>query len=172
MEKLMNEKNFKGWGGLLQKHRNMRSTKRTSAVCDPKLRESLGRKIAMRKDPKLRLVQATGNGNNPPRKLGPEGLSLWNRVLADYNVDDTGARELLCLACESLDRACSLRIAIDKEGEFIQTRTGGLREHPGLKMELAARAFCAKMLCRLGLHVEPLRSSSGRPGYGGLGIEG
>jgi hypothetical protein len=106
----------------------------------------------------------------PPRKLAADGLALWKRVLADYNVDDTGARELLCLACESLDRACSLRAAIDKEGEFIQTRTGGLREHPGLKLELAARSFCAKMLCRLGLHVEPLRSTSGRPGYGGLGI--
>jgi hypothetical protein len=85
-------------------------------------------------------------------------------------VDDTGARELLCLACESLDRACKLRAAIDKEGEFIQTRTGVLKEHPGLKPELAAPSFCAKMLCRLGLHVEPLRSTSGRPGYGGLGV--
>jgi glycine/D-amino acid oxidase-like deaminating enzyme len=125
----------------------------------------------MSKNPKLRLVQASANGATPPRKLGQYGLALWKRILNDYNVDDTGARELLCLACESLDRASALRDAIDKEGEFIQTRYGGLKEHPGLKPELAARAFCAKMLCRLGLHVEPLRSTPGRPGSG-LGWSG
>jgi hypothetical protein len=125
----------------------------------------------MSKNSKLRLVHAPANGIAPPRKLNADGLALWKRILNDYNVDDTGARELLCLACESLDRASALRDAIDKEGEFIQTRYGGLKEHPGLKPELAARAFCAKMLCRLGLHVEPLRSTPGRPGSG-LGWSG
>jgi hypothetical protein len=48
-------------------------------------------------------------------------------------------------------------------------RNGGMREHPALKQELAARNFCARMLRMLGLHQEPLHSRPGRPGSG-LGV--
>jgi hypothetical protein len=39
-----------------------------------------------------------------------------------------------------------------------------VREHPALKHELSNRAFVVRTLSRLGLDVEPLRPSVGRPG--------
>jgi hypothetical protein len=38
-----------------------------------------------------------------------------------------------------------------------------MKEHPALRGELASRAFVAKMLLRLGLDVEPMRPTAGRP---------
>jgi hypothetical protein len=96
---------------------------------------------------------------------------LWDRVLSEYDIADVAGKELLVLACQSLDRAEALREAIDRDGELLATRTGGLREHPGIKPELANRAFVAKTLIKLGLDVEPLRPGPGRPtGAHGWGV--
>ena len=87
--------------------------------------------------------------------------------MREYAICDAGGIELLLLACEATDRAASLREAIDRDGELISTRSG-LKEHPGLKAELANRAFISRTLQRLGLDVEPVRPGVGRPG-GGIG---
>jgi hypothetical protein len=55
----------------------------------------------------------------------------------------------------------SLRDAIDRDGEIIRTKAGP-REHPGLKHELAARAFVVRTLHKLGLDVEAIKPI-GRP---------
>jgi hypothetical protein len=98
----------------------------------------------------------------PPRKLGAHGLNLWRRIMAEYDIRDSGGVELLTLACQSLDRAEGLRSRIDADGELIRGREG-LKDHPALKHELSARAFVARCLARLNLDVEPLRSTPGRP---------
>jgi hypothetical protein len=102
------------------------------------------------------------NGPEPPRLLGSYGRSLWDRVLAEFTIDDPAGLEMLCGACESLDRAERLREQIDRDDEIVRTKTG-LRDHPGLRHELAARAFVSRSLQRLNLDVEPLRSGPGRP---------
>jgi hypothetical protein len=120
--------------------------------------------MKMRKKPILKVVPAARKGNNPPpRPLGHHGQSLFDRVLSEYDVSDVAGRELLTLACQSLDRAEALREAIDRDGELLMSRTGVLREHPGIKPELANRAFVVKTLGKLGLDLEPLRSGPGRP---------
>jgi len=101
----------------------------------------------------------------PPRKLDPHGSALWAAVHSEYRIEDAGGVELLALAAQSLDRAESCRVRIDKDGELIET-AGGPKDHPLLKHELAARAFVARTLQRLGLDVEPTRSI-GRPPLGG-----
>jgi hypothetical protein len=113
----------------------------------------------------LKVVKPADSGNSaPPRTLDAPGLALWNRVLREYDVSDVAGRELLTLACQSLDRAEALREAIDRDGEMLMLRTGGMREHPGIKPELANRAFVVKTLSKLGLDLEPLRTGSpGRP---------
>jgi hypothetical protein len=122
----------------------------------------------MRKKPDLKVVRPSARAVNPPsRPLGDPGLALWNRVTAEYAIEDVAGRELLTLACQSLDRAEALREAIDRDGEFLMLRTGAMREHPGIKPELANRAFVVKTLGKLGLDLEPLRQSSGRPPKGG-----
>jgi hypothetical protein len=122
----------------------------------------------MRKNPDLKVVRPSARtANAPPRALGAPGLALWNRVLSEYDVSDVAGRELLTLAAQALDRSEALREAIDRDGEFLMLRNGGMREHPGIKPELANRAFVVKTLGRLGLDLEPMRSSPGRPPKGG-----
>ena len=121
----------------------------------------------MRKKPPLTLVRDPETPPDPPRSLGNPGRSLWDRIMREYAICDAGGIELLLLACEGTDRAASLREAIDRDGELIQTRSG-LKEHPGLKAELANRAFVSRTIQRLGLDVEPVRPGVGRPG-GGIG---
>jgi hypothetical protein len=97
-----------------------------------------------------------------PPDLGPNGTRLWTRVQSEYRVSDCGGVELLTQACRALDRAERCRAQIDSEGETIMGR-GGLRDHPLLRHELAARAFVARTLTRLGIDSEPVRSRPGRP---------
>ena len=42
----------------------------------------------------------------------------------------------------------------------------GLKDHPLLRHETAARGLVGRLLTRLGLDVEPLRPTAGRPGTG------
>jgi hypothetical protein len=119
--------------------------------------------VAKTAKPTLSVVPETGaTGRPPPRTLGKHGLSLWHRIVSEYDIGDAGGIELLCLAAEATDRAESLKREIDADGQFTRSR-GVVRDHPGLKHELANRAFAARTLARLGLDVEPLRGSSGRP---------
>jgi hypothetical protein len=101
--------------------------------------------------------------------LGPAGADLWTRILSAYDLPDEGGRQLLYEACCAADRASQLKVAIDRDGATVMTRTGP-KIHPGLKPELEQRAFVAKCLQRLGLDLEPLRPGPGRPPDGGTGI--
>ena len=100
--------------------------------------------------------------HRPTRNLGEHGMDLWDRIIAEYEISDAAGRELLTLACQAIDRAEALRALIDAEGEVVTTPRG-VRDHPGLRHELAARAFVAKALNQLGLTMEPLRPFAGRP---------
>ena len=116
----------------------------------------------MAKKPALKLVPSTASIlPQPPRHLGEHGRGLWQTILGDYDISDSGGREMLHQACSALDRAEALRSAIDADGEIIRGKAG-LKEHPGLKHELAARSFVVRTLQRLGLDVEPIRPV-GRP---------
>nr|WP_210328497.1 hypothetical protein [Mesorhizobium amorphae] len=52
---------------------------------------------------------------------------------------------------------------IDADGAVLRVKGGGLKDHPALKHEIAARSLCIRTLARLGLDLEPLRSGPGRP---------
>ena len=111
--------------------------------------------------PPLTVVGPGTTGPAPPRELAPPGLALWNRVQAEYGIANSGGVEILCLAAQALDRAESLSAAIAEDGQTIRTRTG-IRAHPALRDELANRALCARLLGKLGINVEPVKSP-GRP---------
>jgi hypothetical protein len=116
--------------------------------------------------PPLTLVGPGTTVPAPPRTLGPPGLALWNRVQAEYRITDSGGTEILCLAAQALDRAESLSEAIAEDGQTIRTRAG-VRAHPALRDEIANRALVARLLGKLGIASEPIKSP-GRPS-GGLG---
>jgi hypothetical protein len=100
----------------------------------------------------------------PSRPLGEHGMGLWRAVMLEYGIADIGGRELLCLACQALDRAESLSAAIAKDGQTIRTRTG-VRAHPALRDELANRALCARLLEKLGITVEAVKPPGHPPGF-------
>jgi len=100
-------------------------------------------------------------GAKPTRTLGKHGTTLWRAIMSEYQIEDSGGVEMLTAACQCLDRAESLREQIDSDGDIIRTKAG-MREHPGLKHELAARAFVIRTLARLGLDSEAIKPI-GRP---------
>jgi hypothetical protein len=98
----------------------------------------------------------------PPGELGPFGRELWDEVVENYAFDDPASMETLFQGCAARDRAEKCRKIIDEDGEVIQTHAV-LREHPLLKSELQNRSFVLRALAKLGLDLEPVRASRGRP---------
>jgi hypothetical protein len=98
----------------------------------------------------------------PPATLGEAGQRLWRAVTNEFHIDDVGGRELLRQASECADRLASLTARIQADGEVIRGKSG-VRAHPLLAPEIAARAFICRTLQRLGLDLEPLRLGPGRP---------
>jgi hypothetical protein len=111
--------------------------------------------------PTLSVINPASTGIEPPRKLGEAGRVLWDRVQAEYRIEDIGGTELLMQCCLAADRAQSLADTIDRDGETIHTKAG-LKGHPCLKDELAARSFVVRTLQRLGVTEEVLKPV-GRP---------
>jgi hypothetical protein len=82
--------------------------------------------------------------------------------MAEYGIEDSGGRALLEHACAAADRAAECAATIAQQGSVISTKQG-LREHPLLRHELAARSLVGRLIGKLGLAVEPTRGM-GRPG--------
>ena len=127
------------------------------------MKKNIRNKFFMAKKPRLTLVQPGSNPAEPPRKLDDPGRNLWDRIMSEYDIADSGGLEVLAQACQALDRAEALRSEIDRDGEVIRVR-GSIREHPALKHELASRSFVVRALARLNLNFEPVRPGAGRPG--------
>jgi hypothetical protein len=108
----------------------------------------------------LKLVETKSGG--PPRPLGKHGTALWRSIRCEYDVTDAAGVELLCLACQALDRAEACREKIDEMGEVGIVNGAAVREHPLLRHELTNRSFVAKTLERLGVNQEPTKAN-GRP---------
>jgi hypothetical protein len=111
--------------------------------------------------PPLNLVNLPSTIPKPPANLGDAGVSLWRSIMAEYDISDAGGQALLEQAATAYDRAERLRVEINRDGEIVRTRTG-MREHPGLKIELASRSFVVRTLQRLGINLEAVRPASGQ----------
>jgi hypothetical protein len=95
--------------------------------------------------------------------LGKAGANLWRSIMSEYDIADSGGRAILHEACAAADRAAECAACIARDGPMVRTPNGP-KDHPLMKHELAARAFIVRALHRLGLDVEPVRPSAGRPG--------
>jgi hypothetical protein len=124
----------------------------------------------MRKKPgKPTLTVVAGTASNPmaaPSNLSKAGADLWRTIMAEYEIGDSGGREILRQACAGADRAAECAEAIARDGPMVRTPQG-LKDHPLLKHELASRAFVVRSLHRLGLDLEPTRPAAGRPSGAG-----
>jgi hypothetical protein len=107
--------------------------------------------------PPLSIVSSSPTIPIPPGcELGEHGAALWARVQTEFRISDVGGIELLMQCCLASDRAEALRARIDEDGETIHTKMG-LKAHPCLKDEIAARSFIVRTLERLGVTLEPLK---------------
>jgi hypothetical protein len=113
------------------------------------------------KNPPLTVVDLASTVPQPPPNLGPAGVTLWQSIMSEYDISDAGGRALLEQCAFAYDRAERLRAEIDAAGEIIRGARGP-REHPGLRGELAARAFVVRTLQRLGINLEAVRQCPGR----------
>jgi hypothetical protein len=88
---------------------------------------------------------------------------LWQRIQHEFRVDDAPGAATLEEICAAADRLAEYAEAIARDGPMIRTKTGVLRDHPLLKIELATRSYITRALHRLNLDVEPTRDTVGRP---------
>jgi hypothetical protein len=103
----------------------------------------------------------------PPERLREVGQNLWNSIQKEFAITDCGSVELLTQACLAADRADELGRTINRDGPVVCDAKGNTREHPLLKAELGNRAFLCRILQRLGIVDEDLKSV-GRPATGRL----
>jgi hypothetical protein len=96
-----------------------------------------------------------------PATLKQPGRRLWDSIMTEYAVEDAAGLTLLEQACQALDRAEALRLAIDRDGEVIM-RDGSPRVHPAIKEETSCRGFALRALRELGVGLEPVKPV-GRP---------
>ena len=116
----------------------------------------------MVKKSRLTLVdQSDVTSLSPPATLGQTGGNLWQTIMTEYDIRDSGGREMLRQACEAADRVAEFSAIIKRDGPVVRTKMGP-KDHPLLKHEQAARSFIVRSLGRLGLDVEPVKSI-GRP---------
>jgi len=111
--------------------------------------------------PPLSVINLPSTIPKPPVSLGPPGATLWRSIMSEYDIPDAGGQALLEQAAFAYDRAERLRVEIDRDGEIVRGRAG-MREHPGLRAELAARSFVVRTLQRLGINLEAVRPASGQ----------
>ena len=111
--------------------------------------------------PSLTMAGPASTVIQPPRKLGPAGRQLWDGIMAEYDIQDRGGLELLCLAAETTRPRSAAGRADRCRGRSVRTKNGP-KAHPALRDELAGRAFVARTLERLGLNIETVKPV-GRP---------
>ena len=122
----------------------------------------------MAKKPRLPLVddrqQTAVTLLSPPSNLGKAGRTLWQSIMSEYDIRDSGGQQMLLQICEAADRVEEFSTTIRRDGLVLRTKSGP-KDHPLLRHEQAARSFIIRSLGRLGLDVEPLKAA-GRPSSG------
>jgi P27 family predicted phage terminase small subunit len=97
-----------------------------------------------------------------PKGLSREARRLWDRLHADYVIDDEAGQFTLRTALEAFDRMREAQKIIAKDGPCVTDRFGQKRAHPLLTVERDARAQMMAALRALNFDVLPA-GKVGRP---------
>ncbi len=100
---------------------------------------------------------------DPPAHLSPEAKGWWARVISGWDLDDPSLL-LLESALELFDRMRQAQRLIKKDGMVVKDRFGQRRPHPACLIERNSKLGMLRHLRELGLDLEPIRDTIGRPG--------
>lgn len=87
--------------------------------------------------------------DSPPDHLNDRSAAFWSRMIADYDLEDPPARELLLRACEAMTRLDQARSLLDSEGLTVEDRYGQVKPHPATSVETQSRIAVARLLREL-----------------------
>jgi P27 family predicted phage terminase small subunit len=88
-----------------------------------------------------------------PAYLQPTTRAWWESVVSRWDLEEHHVR-LLTLAAESWDRGQQAREAILRDGLTTETKAGGVRAHPALRVENDCRLTFARLIRELDLDLE------------------
>ena len=74
-----------------------------------------------------------------PKHLRAPARRMWDRLRADYNIDDSAGLSLLEAACSAFQRCEDARELVSREGMTTVDRFGQTRQHPAVAIERDAR---------------------------------
>ncbi len=98
-----------------------------------------------------------------PSHLREDGRRFFEKMSAEYGLDDPAGLALLCTAAECIDRMRAAQASIAEQGELVIDRYGSPKLNPACGLEKDARAGFLGSLRALNLDIEPLRDGPGRP---------
>jgi hypothetical protein len=99
----------------------------------------------------------------PPQGLSPNARGWFQRLTAEYQLDDAAGLLVLEQAMRSFDRAEAARRVLDKEGLTTTDSRGRPKAHPAAAVERDARSGLLAALKSLNFDLEPVRDRTGRP---------
>ena len=85
-----------------------------------------------------------------PAHLSPATKAWWRRIVTEYDLQSHHLK-ILQTACESWDRLCQARTAIDEKGLTFEDRLGNVRPRPELTTERDCRIAFLRAVRELGL---------------------
>jgi P27 family predicted phage terminase small subunit len=97
-----------------------------------------------------------------PRHLKPATRRWWESVVSTWELAGHHVR-LLTLAAESWDRCAEAREQIARDGLTVETKAGGPRLHPCVRVETDSRLAFARLLRELDLDISPPTESKRPP---------
>ncbi|MBA2351029.1 MAG: P27 family phage terminase small subunit [Pseudomonadota bacterium] len=100
---------------------------------------------------------------NTPSQLRAEARVLWQSIVAEYQISDSGGLLILATALESFDRMRHAQVIIAEHGVVLVGDDGKLKANPACALERDSRAAMLAALKMMNLDLEPLKKL-GRPG--------
>ena len=91
-----------------------------------------------------------------PAHLRGEARRLWEHLVADFDIRDSGGLALVRVAAESFARAEEAREILSREGTIVRDRFGQAKTHPACLVERDSRTQLVSALRALKLSPEDL----------------
>lgn len=101
-----------------------------------------------------------------PKNLSEEAKSWWDKLIAEYSIDDPAGLLILQTCLEAFDRMRQSQQILARDGTVIQDRFGQRKPHPLTTVERDSRSQMLAALKSLNLDLEPIKAI-GRPPAGG-----